>query len=78
MTTFKTGKAKDRAERKAYRALDALQDLVDRGICGQKAEKAMGAVRDVINEIQSAVEKSTNSNPACWSIPSGAERKNVA
>jgi hypothetical protein len=54
MTTFKTLSAKDRADRKAYRALDALQDLVDRGICGQKAERAMGAVREVINEIRDA------------------------
>lgn len=51
--TFKSQAAKDRAERKAFRAMDALQDLIDREICGYKAEKAQQYVREIINEISS-------------------------
>lgn len=48
---FKSQAAKDRAERKAYRAMDAMQDLVDRQIVGYEADKAMQYIRNVINKI---------------------------
>lgn len=51
---FKTEKQKERAERTAYRAMDALQRLADNGLGCRETDLAMKAVRVVIEKIQSA------------------------
>lgn len=51
-TMFKNKREQDRAERKAYRALDAMQDLVYLDVDAANAERAMQAIRIVITRIQ--------------------------
>lgn len=43
----------DRNIRTAYRAIDAMQMLIDRGVGCGRVERAMDAVREVISEIES-------------------------
>jgi hypothetical protein len=52
--TFKTEKAKQRAVRKAYRAMDALQNVIDCGVVNGNTARAQQAVREVIREIERA------------------------
>ena len=42
----------DRNIRTAYVAIDAMQTLADRGAAGSRIERAMEAIREVINEIE--------------------------
>ena len=43
----------DRNIKTAYRAIDAMQLLADRGVGSSRVERAMEAIREVINEIES-------------------------
>lgn len=51
---FKTEKKKQSAERKAFRAMDAIQSIVDNGHHSRNTDKAMEEIRNVINEVNSA------------------------
>jgi NAD(P)H-hydrate repair Nnr-like enzyme with NAD(P)H-hydrate epimerase domain len=46
-----------RFERKAYKALDAIDCLVGEGLGGEKTERALSAIREIINDIDNAPAK---------------------
>lgn len=45
---------KDRYERTAYVALDAIDRLVGQGLGSEKTERALEAIREIIASIQNA------------------------
>lgn len=52
-----TNTERDRLERTAYRALDAVDSLVGHGLGGNDTERALESIRSIINKIQNAPEK---------------------
>ena len=53
LMTTQTQTEYDRNIRTAYRAIDAMQTLADRGVGSSAVERAMEHIRTVINEIES-------------------------
>lgn len=48
---------RNRYERTAYVALDAVDRLVGQGLGGEMTERALSAIRELITEIQNAPSK---------------------